>query len=575
MQVITLEGSKTTKLVWLAAGLLAAIMVLTAKQTDPAIAAAGVLLATVSLLPLYLWLLGYSHGLPIWPVFALVSGVTFALPMVQDPITLGDYTSIEVIMAGMTMVGFIMLGSVIWVSMTASPPPAPKAVLMIEQQHSLRYLFLFVASGVLFLVNNFVGFLVLPGNLMQVARGVALSLNAMGLFVLAYYHGRGLLGQGQVLWLSVGVIVTVALSLTSLMLAQAIVPVALTIFGYVLGGNKLPWRVLLGAFIAVVLLHPGKYEMREKYWSSSGPSGLTLSSLPSFYGEWFSHGFQQVGGLAGLMEGPKGEEGATSAFERAGNIQMLLIVQQKSPSEVPFLNGITYEPIPRLLIPRFIDDQKGISHAANVILTVNYGLQTLEQTRSTSIYWGLVPEAYANFGYLGVAGLAVVLAAFYAFMTRLTVGVPMTSLRFVLGLIVMAASTKADTMGIFVTTQFQGAVGVTMAALLLMRRQPNPLAYVQRASAEARPETTFADPKLRGEVETSPVFELFAPAMSSPLPSDASMAAGPGSLPKWASRRQRAELAATKTASDSKPAEQENSRRSVRMRGRQRPSPRS
>jgi hypothetical protein len=426
---------------------------------------------------------------------------------------------------------------------------------------------------VVFLINNFVGMFILPGNLMQVARGVALSLNAMGLFVLAYYHGRGLLDSGQVVWLTVGVLVTVALSLTSLMLAQAIVPVALTIFGYVLGGNKLPWRVLLGVFIAVAVLHPGKYEMRDKYWGSSGASGLTLSTLPSFYGEWFGYGFQQVGGLAGVIDGPKGEEGTTSAFERAGNIQMLLVVQQKSPGEVPFLKGITYEPIPRLLIPRFIDNQKGISHAANVMLTVNYGLQSFEQTESTSIYWGLVPEAYANFGYLGVAGLAIVLAAFYAFMTRLTVGVPMTSLRFVLGLVVMAASTKADTMGIFVTTQFQGAVGVTMAALLLMRRQTNPLAYLQGATAAARPEAAMADSRLRGEIETSPVFELFAPAMSSPLPSHASMAAGPGSLPKWASRRQRAELAATKTASDSNPARQENSRRSTRISRHQRTKP--
>jgi hypothetical protein len=196
MQVITLEGSKTTKLVWLAAGLLAAIMVLTAKQTDPGIGAAGVLLAIVSLLPLYLWLLGHSHGLPIWPVFALVCGVTFALPMVQDPITLEDYTSVEIIIGGMTMVGFILLGTIIWVSMTARPPTAPKTVLMIDREHSLTYLFIFVAAGVVFLVNNFVGLLILPGNLMQVARGVALSLNAMGLFVLAYYHGRGLLDRG-------------------------------------------------------------------------------------------------------------------------------------------------------------------------------------------------------------------------------------------------------------------------------------------------------------------------------------------------------------------------------------------
>jgi hypothetical protein len=155
---------------------------------------------------------------------------------------------------------------------------------------------------------------------------------------------------------------------------------------------------------------------------------------------------------------------------------MLLLVQKKTPDEVPYFNGATYAPIPRLLIPRFLDDAKGISHAGNIMLTVNYGLQTIEQTQSTSIGWGLLPEAYANFGYLGIAGLAVVLALFYGWITNLTVGVPMTSLRFVLGLLIMAAATRADTMGIFITTQFQGVVGVSVAAMVLMRRQRNPFA---------------------------------------------------------------------------------------------------
>jgi hypothetical protein len=158
---------------------------------------------------------------------------------------------------------------------------------------------------------------------------------------------------------------------------------------------------------------------------------------------------------------------------------MLLLVQKKAGIDVPYLNGASYAPIPRLLIPRFIDDQKGISHAGNVMLTVNYGVQTIEQTAGTSIFWGLVPEAYANFGYLGMAGLAVVLASFYGWITNLSVGVPMTSLRFVLGLLIMGAATKADTMGVFITSQFQGIVGVSLAAMLLMRRQPNPFAEEQ------------------------------------------------------------------------------------------------
>lgn len=487
MQLLTLEKSTTTRLFWVVLASLVGVMVLTAKQEDPAIAAAAILLAILSALPIYLWLLGWSHGLPLWPVFVLVNGAGFALPMIQDPHTLEAYTSGEIILGGMTMMGFILLGTVFWLAFTARTPKAPARVLMIENKQAVNYLFAFIAIGVFFLVNQMTGWLRLPGNIMPVLRGVAMALNAMGLFVLAFYHGRGLLSQAQVAWLVVGTVLTVAYALTGLMIAQAIVPMALVLFGYMLGSDKFPWRLLLLVFVCVAVLHPGKYEMRNKYWQT-GEGRVTAWSIPAFYAEWFGYGFEELGGLGGVVTGPDEESNVTSAFERAGSAHMLLLVMKKSPAEVPYLNGLTYEPIPRLLIPRFLDDEKGISHAGNIMLTVNYGLQTLEQTRTTSIYWGLIPEAYANFGYIGVAGLAFVLAAFYAYFARLSVGVPMTSLRFVLGLLVLAASTKADTMGVFVTTQFQAIVGISLAAVILMRRQPNPFAT---SGNEAAPEVAY------------------------------------------------------------------------------------
>ncbi len=201
---------------------------------------------------------------------------------------------------------------------------------------------------------------------------------------------------------------------------------------------------------------------------------------------------------------------------------MLLMVQKKSPNEVPFFNGATYEFIPRLLVPRFIDSQKGISHAGNQMLSVNYGLIELEYVGSVSIGWGLITEAYANFGYLGVAGLAIFLAVYYSIFTRLTVGVPMTSLRFVLGLLALAAATAQDTMGIFVTSQFQGMVGVSLASFFLMRRQPNPFAQEQetgRADLVARvprpgPSGAPAPGALASLIEGSSELKAEAPAMA-------------------------------------------------------------
>jgi hypothetical protein len=308
---------------------------------------------------------------------------------------------------------------------------------------------------------------------MQIVRGVAMSLNSMGIFVLAYYAGQGLLNRGQISWLIVLAALTALVIASNLILASAIVPVALLFLGYSLGSGKMPWKSLALVLVVLTVLQPGKYAMRDLNWGGQSDTAPVLR-LPAFYWEWFGYGLQELGKVGTKSEE---DESATSLFERAGNIHMLLLVQKKSPGEVPFLNGISYEHIPRLLVPRFIDSEKGSAHVGNILLTVNYGVQSMEVAMGgTSIAWGLVPEAYANFGYLGVGALAVFLGLFYGYFTRLSIGVPMTSLRFVIGLLIMAAATRADTMGLFVTSQFQAIVGVSAAALFLMRRQPNPLA---------------------------------------------------------------------------------------------------
>lgn len=474
MQILTLEKHQTSQLFWLVLGVLVAVMLYTGREDDPGVVAAAMLLAIVAVYPLYFWLLGWSHGLPIWPVFALVNGTFAALPMVQNPETLDSYTSGEIIVGGFTLMGFIILGTVVWLALTGRKRQVPERVLMVSREHSDRYLFAFIAAGLFFQLNFLFWWINLPGNTLSIVRGITMSLNYLGIFVLAFYAGRKMLSRGQEILLLAMASATVLAAAATLILATAIVPVAMILLGYALGSGKIPWKGIFTVFVLAALLHPGKFAMRDLYWGEERPQ-LTLLAMPLYFGDWLGYGLEEVGIMKSANRNVDKPE-ASTLFERAGNIHMLLLVQRKSPNEVPFLGGITYEPIPRLLIPRIIDDKKGISHAGNVLLTVNYGVQTIEQTQTTSIYWGLIPEAYANFGYMGVAGLALVLGLFYGYVTNLTVGVPLTSLRFVLGLLIMGAATKADTMGVFITSQFQGVVGVSLAALVLMKRQKNPFA---------------------------------------------------------------------------------------------------
>jgi len=309
--------------------------------------------------------------------------------------------------------------------------------------------------------------------------------------------------------------------------------------------------------------------MRNEYWGAEA-RGVSLTDLPAFYSEWIGYGLNEIGGLSGLMTSAvetkrrsvSDEDSKPSTlFERSGNLHMLLLVQKATPTIVPFFYGETYAPIPRLLIPRFLDEAKGISHAGNIMMTVAYGLQTREQTASTSIGWGLVPEAYANFGFLGVGMLAVALGLFYSVVTRLGVGVPMTSLRFVAGLLVMSAATSADTMGIFVTSQFQGIVGLSLASLLLMRSQRNPFAdgefgtwdVTQRSAGSTHAVGQMTGASSPGEdgspglsPDIAPLLPMFQPAPAAPedsvLRRRGVHSQAVKRLPRWAPRFQHAAL---------------------------------
>jgi len=441
----------------------------------------------LGLFPLYLWVVGNSHGLPIWPAFAGYTGLSSALPVIQSSISLLAYSSTAIFIGLVTMGVFLMLGTVVWLASTSRTPRPPKTVLMLTGKSTIRSLLVCLGAGLLFNANTVAGWFEFPGNSMQVARGIASGLGFFGCFALAYLHGSGQMQRVVIFAYTTMTCLMVAFALTSLLLANAIAPITLALIGFTLGAGRIPWKAVLMLFLLISVLHPGKYAMRQIYEEDPGKQrSVGIMQMPAFYSEWISYGFDSLGGISGVFKAASKDETAPSTvFDRAGTLHMLLLVQDKSPNQVPFLDGLTYAPIPYLLVPRFFAPDKGISHAGNILLTVNYGLQDIEATQTTSIGWNLVAEAYANFGYPGVLGIAVFMGLLYGMVSRLTVGVPITSFRFVSGLIVLAGVTNDNSLGVFLTMQFQGVVGVALASVFLMRRQPNPFA-AQGTSEEQR-----------------------------------------------------------------------------------------
>ncbi len=102
------------------------------------------------------------------------------------------------------------------------------------------------------------------------------------------------------------------------------------------------------------------------------------------------------------------------------------------------------------------------------MLSVHYGLQTEEATQTTSISWGLVPEAYANFGMLGCAGLAIVIGSLYGQFTRWSINAPTLSLQSLFTVLMLTFSIQTEwTAGTFAASFSQSSTVLLLIAIFL------------------------------------------------------------------------------------------------------------
>jgi len=113
------DKSKSTRLFWPVLGLVVAAIAMTSKQQDPGVLGVGILLAVVSVYPFYFWLINWAQGLPVWPLFAAINGLTAALPMFQDTSSLEGYSALEIATGGMVLVGFVLLGTIVWLTLSS------------------------------------------------------------------------------------------------------------------------------------------------------------------------------------------------------------------------------------------------------------------------------------------------------------------------------------------------------------------------------------------------------------------------------------------------------------------------
>src|SRR5262249_6314677 len=127
----------------------------------------------------------------------------------------------------------------------------------------------------------------------------------------------------------------------------------------------------------------------------------------------------------------KDTEAANKLLNRTSLFQMVCLVVENTPKRLPFVDGETYADILPQLIPRFFWEAVGLTkplgHVSTYFLAIYYGLQDENATLRTTIGFGIVAEAYANYGFFGLAALGFLIGAASKIVTRWTQNSPIFS----------------------------------------------------------------------------------------------------------------------------------------------------
>jgi hypothetical protein len=391
---------------------------------------AYLMVALASILPGILWLRTGALGIPILPILSVVYFLYYAVPIARNNIP--DYADDgDVMRAAATIALFLFVASLPGLVLRPNSRRAlrPGRELNTRQQ-VVRLIFFGLALNISFFVLLFAGWLTVFGGAVGVVRSISIGAGAVSCFLLGYCSAAGVL-HGARAWIA-GIVLSVLfiMELSTLFLVGAALSMLSVLFGYVITARRIPWAAVIASTIALSILHLGKFEMREKYWlwQTNYSSEISLVDVPVMMVEWVGYGI-----IALFDPNDTGQ----SAVDRAALLFQLVEVQRLAPDIIPYVDGESYALLPQMLVPRFLEPDKIASQASMVLLNVHFGFQTTEDAGVTAIGWGIIAEAFANFGMWGVFGAGLVYGTLCWLFTFWSAGSSPLSLRNLLAIVAL------------------------------------------------------------------------------------------------------------------------------------------
>ena len=429
-------------------------------------------------------------GLPVLPLLALQNLLVYGLPIVSGHEVVTEYPESFVTQAGLELLIFSLAMAAAWrLGMELMQPASPLsfALRSIQQEgvQQLRRLgFALIAAASAYFLAQALGWLevvlnALPAGSASLVAPLVSAAASCGFFLVAMFIGtRQVSGPGRAVFWTLLVLCCVV-SASGLLLSSTTAVVAAVLIGLFWGSGRMPWVYVAVVIVVLGYFNVGKITMRERYWGPTGDAefAVNFTQLPAFYSEWSDASMEalmppEAGGNPAAARGsaPKGQ----SLLERVNNLQNLLfVIDAVEAGHIAPLHGGTYTIIPPLLVPRILWPDKPRTHEGQILLNVHFGRQDLDSTYQTYIAWGLLPEAYGNFGaVVGAVVLGIVLGLLCAILENFSAQKLLISLEgFVCFMILLGMMGSVEMVAsVLVTSIFQSAVVLVAATLPFVER---------------------------------------------------------------------------------------------------------
>lgn len=446
-----------------------------------------------------------SIGLPVLPALLGQNLLVYGLPLAVGKEYLNTYPERTLVDAGVEVLVFDLAMVLAWkIGMRVFRPSQPVCYALREFNKgglagwSKLGMVIIVVTDVLQTLEraNLMGGLydILPSGATSILGALYAAATSCGFFLVSASAGRTnatVLGRAT-FWALL--VISCLVSSSEFLLYGAAASLFTVAIGFFWSRGRIPWAYLISVSLILSFFNSGKTEIRARYWNNQDEATMSvpISKMPDVYLEWIRLSYNAVtmGSPSGeedtISVGPKRDEGQ-ALTSRIDNIQNLLFVIDAVESDhIRTLDGATYAIIPRLLVPRVLWPDKPRTHEGQIMLNVHFGRQGLEDTLSTYIAWGLLPEAYGNFGpILGALLLGGFLGVFCAWLENFSKNKLVMSVEGFMSLSLLISIMNSFEMvaSVLVTSIFQSMMIILAASL----------PFVQRTVGKRRSELEEAD----------------------------------------------------------------------------------